>query len=201
MFWRSRFEKLAAQLRIHDIPARIALWDGSRFDMGESVKVVVRVLSSAGLRRMVQPSFDSPGSAYIEGLLDVEGKLEDVFDVAARLARYAVRPVGRFGRVARSVRHTRKTDAEAIAYHYDVSNDFYRLWLDENTVYSCAYFRKREDALEQAQSQKLDHVLRKIRVQPGQRLPDIGCGWGALILRAVQKFDARDRHHALAQAV
>jgi hypothetical protein len=70
---------------------------------------------------------------------------------------------------------TRKTDADAIAYHYDVSNDFYRLWLDEDMAYSCAYFKEREDALDQVQIQKLDHVLRKIRVQPGQRLLDIGC--------------------------
>ena len=190
MFWRSRLEKLAARLRIHDIPVRIALWDGCHFDLGERIKVVIHVLSPTGLRHMVLPSLDSLGSAYVEGLLDVEGELEDVFDVAARLARHAVRPTGRFGHVVRSVRHTRKIDADAIAHHYDVSNDFYRHWLDENMVYSCAYFKERGDTLEQAQVQKLDHVLRKIRVQPGQRLLDIGCGWGALILRAAQKFGA-----------
>ena len=102
-----------------------------------------------------------------------------------------MRPAGRFGHVVRTVRHTRRIDADAIAYHYDVSNDFYRLWLDENMVYSCAYFKERGNTLEQAQIQKLDHVLRKIRVQPGQRLLDIGCGWGALILRAAQQFGAR----------
>jgi cyclopropane-fatty-acyl-phospholipid synthase len=191
MFWRSRLERLAARLRIHDIPLRIALWDGSHFDLGEPVKVSVRIVSPAGLRYMAQPSLDALGSAYVEGLVDVEGELADVFDVAARLARHAVRPVGRFGRIARGVRHTRRIDAEAIAYHYDVSNDFYRLWLDENMVYSCAYFQRREDTLEQAQIQKLDHILRKIRVRPGQRLLDIGCGWGALILRAAEKFGAR----------
>jgi cyclopropane-fatty-acyl-phospholipid synthase len=192
MFWRSRLEKLAAQLRIHDIPLRIALWDGGYFDLGEPVKVIIHVASPAGLRHMVQPSLDSLGSAYVEGLIDVEGELADVFDVAARLALHAVRPVGRFGRVvARGVRHTRRIDADSIAYHYDVSNDFYRLWLDENMVYSCAYFREREDTLEQAQVQKLDHILGKIRVRPGQRLLDIGCGWGALILRAAEKYGAR----------
>ena len=89
MFWRSRLEKLAARLRIHDIPVRIALWDGCHFDLGERIKVVIHVLSPAGLRHMVLPSLDSLGSAYVEGLLDVEGELEDVFDVAARLARHA----------------------------------------------------------------------------------------------------------------
>lgn len=206
MFWQLRLEKLAAHLRAYDIPVRIALWNGQHFDLGEPVKVVIRVTSPTGLRHMIRPSLDSLGSGYVEGILDVEGELEDVFDVAARLARHAVKPTGRFGRVVRSVHHTKQIDSDAIAYHYDVSNDFYRLWLDENMVYSCAYFKKQEDSLEQAQVQKLDHVLRKVRLQPGQHLLDIGCGWGALILRAAQKFGARatgitlSRHqHDLAQ--
>ena len=191
MFWQKRFEKIIRRLSLHDIPVRIALWDGRHFDLSETVKVTIRVKSPAGLRHLVRPSLDALGSAYVEGLLDVEGDLQQVFEVAAQLARHAVKPVGRFGRIVRSVRHTRKLDAEAIAYHYDVSNEFYRTWLDANMVYSCAYFKERSDSLEQAQIQKIDHVLRKIRLQPGQRLLDIGCGWGALILRAAEKHGAR----------
>jgi cyclopropane-fatty-acyl-phospholipid synthase len=89
------------------------------------------------------------------------------------------------------IRHTRKVDAEAIAYHYDVSNEFYGLWLDRNMVYSCGYFRSTEDSLEAAQIQKIDHILTKLRVQPGDRLLDVGCGWGALVMRAAQKFGAK----------
>jgi len=89
------------------------------------------------------------------------------------------------------IRHTRRIDAEAIAYHYDVSNDFYALWLDSQMVYSCAYFRSPDDSLDDAQTQKLDHVLRKLGVRPGDRLLDIGCGWGALIVRAAEKFGAQ----------
>jgi cyclopropane-fatty-acyl-phospholipid synthase len=81
-------------------------------------------------------------------------------------------------------------DAEAIAYHYDVSNEFYARWLDERMVYSCAYFHTADDTLEAAQLQKLDHILTKLRVRPGDRLLDIGCGWGALIMRAAEKFGA-----------
>lgn len=191
MFWQLRLEKLAARLRIHNIPVRIALWTGQHFDLGETVTVTIRVTSQAGLRHLVRPSLDALGSAYVEGILDVEGDLDQVFGVAAQLARHAVKPTGRFGRIVRSVHHTRQMDAEAIAHHYDVSNDFYRLWLDENMVYSCAYFKDRTDSLELAQTQKLDHVLRKIRLQQDQHLLDIGCGWGALILRAAREFGAR----------
>ncbi len=191
MFWQLRFEKLADRLRAHDIPVRVALWNGQHFDLGERVHVVIHVTSPAGLRHLARPSLDALGSAYVQGLLDVEGDLDHVFAVAAQLARHAVQPVGRFGRIVRSVHHTREMDAEAIAHHYDVSNDFYRLWLDENMVYSCAYFKDRADGLERAQLQKLEYVLRKIRLQPNQHLLDIGCGWGALIMLAARKFGAR----------
>ena len=78
-------------------------------------------------------------------------------------------------------KHSRARDRQAIAFHYDVSDDFYRLWLDEQMVYSCAYFEDADDGLDQSQRNKLDHLCRKLRIQPGERLLDIGCGWGALI--------------------
>ena len=87
--------------------------------------------------------------------------------------------------------HTKASDRKAIQYHYDVSNEFYQLWLDQNMVYSCAYFENGDEDLATAQFKKIDHILTKIQLQPGQRLLDIGCGWGALVLRAAQKFGAQ----------
>src|SRR6185437_8297422 len=78
-----------------------------------------------------------------------------------------------------------------IHYHYDVSNEFYGLWLDKNMVYSCAYFENGDESLDDAQLKKIDHILTKIRVRPGDTLLDIGCGWGALAIRAASKFGAR----------
>jgi cyclopropane-fatty-acyl-phospholipid synthase len=78
-------------------------------------------------------------------------------------------------------KHSRPRDRQAIAFHYDVSDDFYQLWLDEQMVYSCAYFEDANEGLDQAQRNKLDHLCRKLRLKPGERLLDIGCGWGALI--------------------
>ncbi|MCB2038001.1 MAG: class I SAM-dependent methyltransferase, partial [Ottowia sp.] len=98
---------------------------------------------------------------------------------------------GLLGRIRRSFHHTRENDSEAIQYHYDVSDDFYAQWLDPAMVYSCAYFEHGDETLAQAQEKKIDHILRKIRLQPGQRLLDIGCGWGALVLRAADQFGAR----------
>jgi cyclopropane-fatty-acyl-phospholipid synthase len=84
--------------------------------------------------------------------------------------------------------HTRGADRRNIQAHYDVGNDFYGLWLDRNRVYSCGYFKSADDSLDQAQEHKLDHICRKLRLQPGERMLDIGCGWGGLILWAVRNY-------------
>lgn len=191
MFLGSRLDDLATRLRHHDIPLRLSLWNGREYELGASPQVTIRVPGSAGLRHLLRPSLDSLGQAYVEGDLDVEGRVGAVIAAVASLAGHAIKPVGRYGAIRRMVRHTRQMDADAIAYHYDVSNDFYRHWLDPGMVYSCAYFRDPGDSLEQAQEQKLSHLLRKIRLAPGQRLLDIGCGWGALILKAARDYGAR----------
>ena len=84
--------------------------------------------------------------------------------------------------------HSKAENRASIHFHYDVSNKFYALWLDEAMVYSCAYFEHPDDSLEQAQRAKLDHICRKLRLAPGDRLLDIGCGWGALVIHAAKHF-------------
>lgn len=89
----------------------------------------------------------------------------------------------------RSVRaHSKTENRDAIAFHYDVSNEFYALWLDQAMVYSCAYFEQPGDDLDQAQQAKLDHICRKLLLQPGERFLDIGCGWGALVIHAARHY-------------
>lgn len=86
--------------------------------------------------------------------------------------------------------HSKARDRHAISYHYDASNEFYALWLDRRMVYSCAYFARAEDSLETAQTCKLDYVCRKLRLKPGDRLLDVGCGWGGLIQHAAERYGA-----------
>ena len=182
--WRSKFG---------EHPIAIELWNGKRFSLGESfaegATLVLRIQSPDAIAHLMRPSLASLGTAYVEGHVDFEGRMKDAFDKVAGFVS-SLCPDSERPRL-RKARHTRKLDAESIAHHYDLSNDFYRLWLDENMVYSCAYFRSPSDTLEQAQVQKIDHILNKIRLQPGERLLDIGCGWGALVIRAAQKYGAR----------
>jgi cyclopropane-fatty-acyl-phospholipid synthase len=97
------------------------------------------------------------------------------------------------------MKHTLKQDQKAIAHHYDVGNDFYELFLDENKIYSCAYFKRPEDTLEQAQAQKLDHICKKLRLQEGETFLDIGCGWGGLILHAARHYGVKAMGITLSQ--
>lgn len=188
MFWQRSFNDFIHRMAHHQVPVRLQLWDGRQFDLGNDPRVVLHIKSVGALRHLLKPSMATLGQAYVDGEIDVEGEIDDVIHVAAQLSTHGGK-AERHG--ARMIRHTRGIDAEAIAYHYDVSNDFYRLWLDEEMLYSCAYFRSDADSLETAQTQKLDHILAKLRPQPGQRLLDIGCGWGALVLRAASKYGMR----------
>ncbi|RLM48644.1 SAM-dependent methyltransferase, partial [Halobellus sp. Atlit-31R] len=146
----------------------------------------------SALRYLRSPSLYNLGRAYVEGAIDIKGRAADIISVGNSLAASLDKGRSRLGEVLRrSVPHTRQSDAEAIRYHYDVSNDFYAAWLDPAMVYSCAYFEEGTEDLATAQQKKIDHILRKIDLRPGQTLLDIGCGWGALVLRAAQGFGAR----------
>jgi cyclopropane-fatty-acyl-phospholipid synthase len=190
MFVERRIERLIAKLKkTTTVPLRLELWNGRTFDFASEPTVKIGVTSPSALRFLLSPDLMKLGYAYVEGYLRVEGPILDVFRAAEGLARGAASR-GRRG-LHRVFRHTKRGDREAIQYHYDVSNDFYSLWLDRNLVYSCAYFRSESDSLELAQEHKLDHILGKLMLKPGERLLDIGCGWGALILRAAKKYGAR----------
>jgi cyclopropane-fatty-acyl-phospholipid synthase len=193
MFWEKKLESWVEDIRHHSsIPLRLQLWNGRQFDFNEQApRVTVRVPDVSALAYLLQPSLANLGKAYVEGMLEVEGRVNEIIGVANALTSSTLRRGGRGPWLSNPFRHTRHKDAEAIQYHYDVSNEFYQTWLDENMVYSCAYFENGDEDLETAQLKKIDHILTKIQVRPGDTLLDIGCGWGALVIQAAAKYGAR----------
>jgi cyclopropane-fatty-acyl-phospholipid synthase len=193
MFWERKLDHWVSGMRAQAaLPLRLQLWNGRQFDFStQNPEVTIRVPRPSALSYLLNPSLDNLGRAYVEGKLDVEGHLRAIFDVANKLAELGFHQGSRLGQLFTPRAHTRKQDAQAIAYHYDVSNDFYQAFLDPAMVYSCAYFANGDEDLATAQQQKLDHILTKIDLRPGQTLLDIGCGWGALVIRAAQAFGAR----------
>lgn len=179
------------------IPLRLELWDGRAFDLAPSPAVTVRVKGPEAIRYFIEPSMSGLGEAFVEGHIHVDGPIHEVFRAGAALALRGRGP-GR-GIAAKLFGHSRRVDRESIQHHYDVSNEFYALFLDSGMVYSCAYFRNATDALDAAQDQKLDHILKKLRLQPGETLLDIGCGWGALVLRAAKQYGALAKGITLSQ--
>jgi len=173
------------------MPLKVRLWQGSEVSLADEPSVTLLLRSPEAARRLLKPSLNALGEAYVERLIDVDGAISDIIAVADRLSRST--PVSRLrGRIPSWLgRHTRRSDRKAIEYHYDVSNDFYQRFLDPRMVYSCAYFRTGSEDLEAAQLQKLDHICRKLMLAPGQRLLDIGCGWGAMVIHAAQRYGVR----------
>jgi len=173
------------------MPLKVTLWDGSSTALSDEPRVELRLRQASAARYFLNPTLDKLGEAFVEGLVDVDGDIRDVISIADGLAQVGDTEHGLGKLPSWLARHTRKSDRKAIEYHYDVSNEFYSLWLDSQMVYSCAYFPNGDEDLATAQTLKLEHVCRKLMIAPGQTLLDIGCGWGALALHAARHHGAR----------
>jgi len=187
VFWERPLEHALTHLKKNvQAPVRLVLWDGREVAFSADPAVTVRLKGTRAASAFMKPSLLSLAEAYIDGYADVEGDLNVAIRSAEAISRSGPKPL--FDSLPGPSRHSKRDDREAIGYHYDVSNEFYALWLDPRMVYSCAYFKREDDTLEQAQLQKLDHICTKLMLKPGEKLLDIGCGWGALAIRAAEKY-------------
>src|SRR5438067_10125780 len=195
----------------------LRLWDGTAWPDERPRPAVLALKHPGALGRMFLPGTEvGLAEAYLRNDFDIQGDFEVAFEVGdfllsrlddwkkkLKLGGLLIRlPEGDGSSIMQRVprqllprirgkRHSLERDRRAVTFHYNVSNDFYQLWLDRQMVYSCAYFKSSNDHLDIAQEQKLDYICRKLRLRTGQRLLDIGCGWGALVIHAAKHFGVR----------
>lgn len=210
----ARTEPLRREIeaRIPERPFSVEFWDGTRLPStgGDGPTFFIRSPRAAA-HALRAPGQLGLGRAYVSGEIEVDD-MDAVIELldswqppsldrsdVAHLALGAVRAAGltRPPRrpdaelVLSGRRHSKERDAKAVRHHYDVSNDFFALFLDESMTYSCAFFAEGAKTLEEAQEEKLDTVARKLALQEGDRVLDVGCGWGAFPLRAATKYGAK----------
>src|SRR5438132_4060113 len=198
----------------------VELWDGTRLDPepGQFGRFTWHINHASRLRDAISAATQvALGEAYLYNDFDISGDILAIFPVAEYLAERYRSPKRKLhlatlllglpsrnhdASVSAKLRgklHSKSRDQQAVSFHYDVSNEFYQLWLDPAMVYSCAYFKSPDDDLEKAQTQKLDYICRKLRLRPGERLLDIGCGWGGLVMYAAEHYGVEAYGYTLSQ--
>jgi len=208
MWWRkvSRIDQALLTWLLHALgkPAiRLALWDGTSVDGAGKIVATVHILDRRTLWRLPTNPNLVFGDAYAAGRIEVEGDL-----IACLRAIYEVMPMqadaGKFSAVTRKLLHPRTNSMVGsrvnIQRHYDNGNQFYSLWLDDEMVYSGAYYHAREDSLEAAQQAKMHYICRKLQISAGDEVVEIGCGWGALARHMARYYGARVRAYNISPA-
>jgi cyclopropane-fatty-acyl-phospholipid synthase len=188
---------LATLMHSADSDAQFAfeLWDGEAVVHGTEPVVCLRFRSKEGVKKVLCNGFLGFGEAYMANDLEVEGDLQELLRLGICLG-YDRRNLSlwqkiRFLTHSLATRNTPDRAPQNIKHHYDLGDEFYQLFLDQTLTYSCGYFTSESDSLEQAQLNKYEHICRKLKLQPGENLLDIGCGWGGMLIYAAQNYNVK----------
>lgn len=177
------------------MPVSMDLPDGQKVGAADAA-IRLRVRDSSVLTHFAAGEVGVLGEDYVEGKFEFDGAMRDLMRLAAGILPGSPVDLARSGWLTSLIKrlmsvwhHSIERDARQIEFHYDLSDDFYALWLDPRRVYSCAYYREPDFTVAQAQEAKLDHICRKLALKPGERFLDVGGGWGGLMLWAAEHYD------------
>lgn len=183
-------------------PVNVVYWDGEKRTHNDTSKIVIKFLKEPPLISLEDPLL-TLGDLYIEEYFDIDGTIEDLMNLIEK-NKDIFRPQKKNVfmttlETTLGVGKSKNKDLQNIQSHYDLGNDFFSLWLDPSMCYSCAYFKSPTDPLAQAQQNKISHSLKKLNLQKGEKLLDIGCGWGELLFEAATKYDVYSTGITLSQ--
>lgn len=182
-----------------DAPIDVEFWDGEtvHFGEGESIaKIIMHELIP--IKEIVAHASLTFGEAYMDGKIEIQGNLQELVTLAYR-SQDSFFNNSKFSKLIPKHSHSEKVSKNDVQSHYDIGNDFYEMWLDKTMTYSCAYFASESDTLEDAQMNKVRHILNKLHAQEGETLLDIGCGWGTLLFTAAKEYGLKATGVTLSQ--
>lgn len=170
-------------------PFQVKFWDGEVISYGEGPpRFIIYFNTPIAATDLLMDPFITLGEGYMRADIEIDGDLQEIIQSMYNNKNSFLNQRKKSRKV---LANTVKDSKKNVYHHYDIGNDFYQLWLDESMTYSCAYFRTLEDTLAQAQNNKIRHILKKLYLQEGQTLLDIGCGWGDLILTAAELYKTK----------
>ena len=166
----------------------VKFWDGDEVKVGENEPLFKIILKKPIPKKDILTSTTLAfGEAYMNGDLEVEGDFSLMLNTVLKYKDKFTTDFKGLPKIFSNLTSTKK-QKEEVTYHYDIGNDFYKLWLDDTLSYSCAYFKNENESLGEAQLNKIHHLLKKLNLREGITLLDIGCGWGALLIEAVKLY-------------
>jgi len=191
---KKAFKKIAEMMH-HSCPDEsfaFEFWDGDRISFGKTPCVTLRLKNKECVKKIIGSGYMGFGESYMGRALEIVGDVQKLFRMGFSINfdenRLSSLDKLRFFIISLLNRDTLLRAPKNISHHYDLGNEFYSFFLDKTMTYSCAYFNKENDSLEQAQLNKYEHISRKLLLKPGDSLLDIGCGWGGMLIYAAQKY-------------
>lgn len=186
VFYKTLFKNLFSET------FELQLWDGSSEIYGDGIPKFKIIFNEPIPKSDI---INDPSIAFGEGYMtkkfDIHGNIEEVVEALYDNKESFLGSTSKFSHLIKVVKNNLKNSKENIEFHYDIGNNFYKLWLDDTMTYSCGYFKSKEDSLTEAQKNKVNHILKKLNLQDGETLLDIGCGWGELIITAAKMYKVK----------